>query len=181
MSNFALSVLRKVKTPSRGTPQSAGLDFYVPEDLTVGELEKCYSNCNTTFNRNIISYTTTTPNGDILENIELYPHSSILIPTGIKVKIPKNHILKFENKSGVASKKGLLIGACVIDEDYQGVVHINLWNVSDKFVLIRAGEKITQGVLYPVALDNPEVVPIEELYTETTSRGEGGFGSTGTC
>lgn len=181
MSNFALSVLRKVKTPSRGTPQSAGLDFYVPEDLTVGELEKCYSNCNTTLARNIISYTTTTAEGDTLESIELYPHSSILIPTGIKVKIPKNHILKFENKSGVASKKGLLIGACVIDEDYQGVVHINLWNVSDKFVVIKAGEKITQAVLYPVALDNPELVPIEELYTETTSRGEGGFGSTGTC
>jgi deoxyuridine 5'-triphosphate nucleotidohydrolase len=180
MSNFALSVLRKVKTPNRGTPQSAGLDFYIPEDLTVGELEKCYSNCNTTLATNIISYTTTMPEGDTIESIELRPDGSLLIPTGIKVKIPKNHILKFENKSGVASKKGLLIGACVIDEDYQGVVHINLWNVSDTFVVIKAGEKIAQAVLYPVALDNPEIVPIEELYTETTSRGEGGFGSTGT-
>lgn len=178
-NTFAISILRDVTPPNRGTEFSAGLDFYIPNDLTETELRECYTKVGGDFNESINNHSKQL-DSDILESFTIQPNHSILIPTGVKVNIPHNHILKFENKSGVASKKGLLVGACVIDEDYQGVVHINLWNVSSKPVTLNAGEKIVQAILYPVSLANPINKPIEELYKSTTERGEGGFGSTGT-
>lgn len=176
---FAISTLRDVTPPNRGTEFSAGLDFYIPNDLTESDLRECYAKVGGDYNESIENDTKPV-NSDVLYSFTLKPNHSVLIPTGVKVKIPHNHILKFENKSGVASKKGLLVGACVIDEDYQGVVHINLWNVSSNSVTLKAGEKIVQAILYPVSLANPVNKPIEELYNSTTERGEGGFGSTGT-
>jgi dUTPase len=51
-----------------------------------------------------------------------------LIPSGIKVDVPAGHALIAFNKSGVAVKKGLDVGACVVDVGYQGQVHISLTN-----------------------------------------------------
>ena len=140
-----ISKVRDVKTPARGTPESAGIDFYIPEG------ETRYIN----------------------------PNSSVLIPSGIKAKVPKGHALIAFNKSGVAVKKNLIVGACVVDEDYQGEIHLHIMNVGDKPIVVNAGDKITQFVLLPVFYDNVEVVEINNLYDENTIRGDGGFGSTG--
>jgi len=70
--------LRNVKTPSRGTSASAGIDFYVPEDF---------------------------------ETTTLKPGQSVLIPSGIRVQIPRGYALIAFNKSGVAVKQGLSVGA----------------------------------------------------------------------
>lgn len=142
-----IAKIRNVKTPTRGTRQSAGIDFYVPEDLD-------------------------------WEIKTLRPNESVLIPSGIKVSIARNLALIAFNKSGVATKKGLQVGACVIDSDYQGEIHIHLTNVSNKETHISQGEKIVQFVLLPVWLDTPEVVHIDDLYKEVSQRGTGGFGST---
>lgn len=139
--------VRDVKDPNRGTPLSAGIDFFVPND------------------HNLI----------IIE-----PQRDVLIASGIHVKIPADHVLIAFNKSGIAVKKGLVVGACVIDEDYQGEIHIHLTNSGDTVQTVKPGDKIVQFLLLPVALDTPkEVSCLELLYNEITQRGSGGFGSTG--
>tara|TARA_B100001057_G_scaffold500649_1_gene616888 strand:+ start:1155 stop:1589 length:435 start_codon:yes stop_codon:yes gene_type:complete len=141
-----ISKVREVKTPTRGTNQSAGIDFFVPFGF--------YEN--------------------------LKPGKSCLIPSGIKANVPENHALIAFNKSGVAVKKNLHVGACVVDEDYQGEIHINLTNVGDENVSIESGEKIIQFVLVPVSYAGLELVDEEGLFESATERGSGGFGSTGT-
>ncbi len=102
-----------------------------------------------------------------------------LIPSGIKADVPQGHALIAFNKSGVAVKKNLYVGASVVDEDYQGEIHINLTNVGREEVEINPGEKIIQFILLPVFYDTIEEVELENLYAGATTRGEGGFGSTG--
>lgn len=143
--DIKFSKTRDVKSPSRGTLQSAGIDFYIPND----------------FIRRFLS-----------------PGENAFIPSGIKVNVPSGHALIAFNKSGVATKKGLYVGACVVDEDYQGEVHIHITNVGDKTQEIFPGDKIMQFILIPVLYSAPIEVPIDQLYDGTTERGEGGFGST---
>jgi dUTP pyrophosphatase len=140
--------IRDVKTPNRGTSQSAGLDLFVPNNFTP---------------------------------LTLKPGQSVLIPSGIKFNVPEGHALVAFNKSGIAAKKNLLVGACVIDEDYCGEVHIDLKNVGEKEVEINPGEKIIQLLCLKVNyVSIEEVSSEEELYRgKTSERGEGGFGSTG--
>lgn len=158
------SKIRNVKSPSRGTSKSAGIDFYIPNDYNEG---KPYS---------------------------IPPGDRVLIPSGIKVALPSGHMLTAFNKSGVASKTGLIVGACVVDEDYQGEIHLNVINTNQPLetvtpdgiyvkdsghVVITPGEKIVQFVLLPVNYATPEETSVEDLYINATERGEGGFGSTG--
>ena len=109
-------------------------------------------------------------------------NEAVLIPAGVKVCIPEGHALIAFNKSGVATKKNLVIGACVIDEPYQGEVHIHVINVGKEPQILNAGDKITQFICLPINYVTVEEVKDEfELYSGlVSSRGEGGFGSTGT-
>lgn len=155
--------IREVKSPSRGTEQSAGIDFFVPVEWNSGE------------------------------PLSVEPGGRVLIPSGIKVNVPSGYALIAFNKSGVASKTGMVVGACVVDEDYQGEVHINMINTNQPteqsdgivyatypgYVTITPGDKLVQFILVPVNYANPEEVSLEELYSEVSERGEGGFGSTG--
>lgn len=138
--------IRNVKTPSRGTASSAGLDFYVPTDR---------------------------------ESFTLGPGESINIPSGIKMVIPSGYAGIFFNKSGVGVK-GVFVGACVIDSDYRGEVHLNVHNVSTQEITYLPGQKITQMLILPISLETMTVVT-EEAFSKysNTERGENGFGSTG--
>ena len=141
--------VRDVKTPVRGTPLSAGIDFFIPNDFP----------------------------GDVY----LIPGSAVNIPSGIKVKVPHGYALVFKNKSGVAVKKELQVGACGVDEDYQGEIHLHVRNIGLNLQTLKPGEKIVQAILVPVSYEDlEEVVDATELYDKVTERGEGGFGSTGT-
>ena len=113
--------------------------------------------------------------------IECYcqPGGSVLIPSGIKARIPDGYALIFFNKSGVATKLTLAVGAQVVDQDYQGEIHLHLYNFSDSlYTSIMPGQKIVQGILLPMNYTQTQEVPLDELYSEVTRRGEGGFGST---
>ena len=113
------------------------------------------------------------------ESIILKPQESCLIPSGIKVEVPNNHVLIAFNKSGVAVNKKLHVGACVIDCGYQGEVHINLTNIGLVNQELYPGDKIIQFVLLQLGEYTVVEVSEDELYNKTTIRGEGGFGSTG--
>jgi len=157
-----ISRIRDVKLPIRSTKKSAGIDFFIPKFT-----EK--------FKEDFIEKN---PNIHIIDYIILNPNQRVLIPSGIKVKIPEGFMLSANNKSGVSTKKGLDVLANVVDEDYQGEIHISLVNTSLSNVIIEENEKIVQFILIPVLYDFVEEVPIEELYEIKSERGEGGFGST---
>lgn len=122
-----------------------------------------------------------TPNNML--QTELSPGEGANIPSGIKVRIPAGFALIVANKSGIALNKGLQVGACIIDEDYQGEVHLHVVNISGSATVINPGEKLVQMLLVPVSYEDAEEVSPEELWAEpeiiVSERGEGGFGSTG--
>lgn len=97
--------VRTVKSPNRAHSDDAGIDFYFPEDLPVETFKaKCdMTKQNVTFSEE---------NG-IVKSVTIKPLESVLIPSGIHVKIPNGYALIFMNKSGVATKKHLHVGACV--------------------------------------------------------------------
>jgi len=110
----------------------------------------------------------------------LSPGHSCVVPSGIKVNCPEGYALIAFNKSGIAVKKSLHVGACVVDHGYQGEVHINLTNVGTENITLEPGDKIVQFVLLPLGDPKVEEVSEENLYNEVSSRGEGKFGSSGT-
>ncbi len=107
------------------------------------------------------------------------PGSSTLLDTGIKMEVPTGFMLQIMNKSGIASKKQLITGACVVDEGYDGEIFVNLQNIGTETQWISPGQKIAQGVF--VKIEKPDLTEIEEdrIYDDHTERGSGGFGSTG--
>lgn len=152
---------REVRSPNRGTPESAGLDMYVPADWPLP----------------------TDPRDGGAEfhedHVVVHPNTSVLIPSGIKFNIPKGHALVAFNKSGIAVKRGLQVGACVVDEDYTGEVQLHLTNVTGKACKVYRGDKVVQFVLLPVVYAEPVESPEAEAFAEKASeRGEGKFGST---
>src|SRR5690606_24627699 len=102
----------------------------------------------------------------------------LMVPTGIKAEVPQGTALICMEKSGIA-KRGLIIGACVVDSGYQGEIHIHLMNPTKDGVMIKRGEKIAQFILVPLLLPTVEVITDRDLFDNKSSRGEGGFGSTG--
>lgn len=162
------SKLRNVKSPIRAHDSDAGIDFFVPEDINQDDLDKSERVTKTKllFLRN--------------QDIMIPPHGAALIPSGIKVIVPKGWAMIFFNKSGVATKKHLLRGACVVDDGFYGEILINIINTSHTAVELSPGEKLIQGVLIPVGHQQPVEVDNIMNYTNQSERGEGGFGSSGT-
>ena len=110
--------------------------------------------------------------------IEIAPHSTAMIPTGIALELPVGYAGFIYARSGLASKRGLApankVG--VVDCDYRGEVIVALHNHGENAQKIAAGERIAQLVVAPyITADFEEV---DEL--SSTERGAGGFGSTGT-
>ncbi len=109
----------------------------------------------------------------------LLPNTGELLQTGIKIQVPSGHMLQVMNKSGIASKRSLITGACVVDEGYTGEIFVNLHNVGLEKQYIEPGQKIAQAVF--VKIEKPEIYEIRDdnLYGIPTSRGTGALGSTG--
>jgi len=113
------------------------------------------------------------PNGDIT----LYSSSRLIIPTGLKVAIPEGYEIQVRPRSGMAAKKGVTVlnTPGTIDSGYRGEIGVILYNTNAEKIEIEHGERIAQLVLSKVpTIEWEEVEDLSE-----TSRGEGGFGSTG--
>ena len=112
--------------------------------------------------------------------IILQPGEDVLIPSGIKTRLPIRTALIAFNKSGVATKKKFSKGAQVIDPDYQGEIHIHVFNVGKEPREINPGDKIIQFIHLPIIKSKlMQCQTEEELFPSKTERGTGGFGSTG--
>ena len=111
---------------------------------------------------------------------EVLPGDSILVPSGIKIKIPDNYCLIAFNKSGLASKYCLQVLACVIDSGYQGEIHLNVINLGHNKLSIYPGMKLVQFILLPTPAVELNEYMSGTLYMTGSARGKDGFGSTDT-
>lgn len=128
--------------PKRSTKKSAGYDFYVQEDAI----------CKA--------------------------HEITLVKTGIKAKFPDDEVLLLFNRSSNPKKKGLIIpnGVGVIDADYynnpdnEGEIGGLFYNILDEDVILKAGEKMMQGIFVKYGITDDD---------DAKGERSGGFGSTG--
>ena len=111
------------------------------------------------------------------ESIEIPPHHTVLIHTGISTEIPEGYCGLIFARSGLATKRGLApankVG--VIDADYRGEIMVALHNHSDSSTTVEPGERVAQLAIVPFL--KAEFEQADEL--SDTVRGVGGFGSTG--
>lgn len=98
-----------------------------------------------------------------------------MVKTDLAIAVPANHYGRIAPRSGLAFKKGIDIGAGVIDPDYTGPLGLVLCNNGTSEFLIHQGDRVAQLLIERVAV--PKVLEVQEL--DKTTRGAGGFGSTG--
>ena len=115
---------------------------------------------------------------NISEAVALGPLERAMIPTGLYMAIPSGYECQVRPRSGLAAKHGISVlnAPGTIDADYRGEVKVILVNLSNETFVIEPGERIAQIVV--VRHESVEWESVEVL--DETSRGEGGFGSTGT-
>ena len=119
-----------------------------------------------------------TDSGFDLKSVEeffLEPGEIKLISTGIRLALPKGYEAQVRPKSGLSSK-GFMVYLGTVDNEYRGEVKVIAQNNSNEKIEIKDGQKIAQIVFNK--LDSVELAEILEVI-ENTSRGDGGFGSTG--
>lgn len=158
--------VRNVKVPDRGTSLSAGIDFYVPDDFNDG---KPYM---------------------------LVPGNDILVPSGIKARVPHGYMLMAADKTGIVVSKSsiedaygfakptatesiLKVGGKIVDEDFQGEIFIHIINIGRTMGRIVPGEKLAQFILVPVSYATLQETTEDRLYTSESERGTGCLSSTG--
>ena len=111
------------------------------------------------------------------ETTHIAPGVVTLVPTGVAVAIPEGHVGLLAARSSLAVKKAMTLanGVGIIDSDYRGEIKIPIIPLDGCHNLIKAGQKIAQLIITPIALPRLDVV----AHLDDTTRGTGGFGSTG--
>ena len=107
----------------------------------------------------------------------LDPSDRVLVPTGLVFELPQGYEAQVRPRSGLALKQGVAVlnSPGTIDADYRGEVKVLLINLGSERFLIQRGDRIAQAVIAPVT--HVEIVAADAL--SDTTRGDGGFGSTG--
>ena len=147
-----------VRPPERAHPSDAGLDLFynpIPEGILASPT---------------------------LDSTIINPGENAVLATGYRFGIPHGYMLEIKNRSGVASKRSLIVGACIVDSGYDGEVFINLHNIGKETQLIEPGTKIAQAVMVPVINFRAVETQSGNLYDwypiSITERGDGSLGST---
>ena len=102
-------------------------------------------------------------------------YGNFVFHTGLAMEIPEGYVGLIWPRSGLAVKNGIDVFAGVIDSGYRGEIKVCLYNSSDWNVDFKAGERIAQIIIQK--LEYVEMLEVEHL--QDSSRGEGGFGSSG--
>ena len=182
MSNIKLLVCGDVKAPQRKFGD-AGIDLFVPNysEQFIKDLQEYNPNMT------IEGFGDINIHYDIVNKkyvIQVKSSCDIRIPSYIRALIPPDMCLRMTNKSGVATKQKLIVGAELIDSSYEGICIIHLFNISNKLTTIDFGQKLSQIVPIKIDPNNIDIVykkdiSIEEFYKDHNhDRGEGAFGST---
>ena len=110
--------------------------------------------------------------------ITIQPRERVKVPTGFAIALPGPEYAAFIfARSGLGNNYGVTLPNCVgvVDSDYRGELMVHLTCIKDETYTVQPGERIAQMVILPVSMAEP--VQVEEL--EESTRGTGGFGSTG--
>jgi len=105
----------------------------------------------------------------------IQPHQRELIPTGIAMAIPKEHVGLIWDRSGMAANHGIKSMGGVIDCNYRGEIKVILHNLTNQPFMVEKGMRIAQMLIQEVK--QKEILEVDEL--DDTVRGEKAFGSTG--
>jgi len=114
------------------------------------------------------------------EPLTVNPGDTVLVPTGLAIHVADPSLAAvLLPRSGLGHKHGLVLGNLtgLIDSDYQGQVFISCWNRGGNSYEVQPGERIAQMVFVPV--EQVELKVVEEF--DTSDRGAGGFGHSGTA
>ena len=115
---------------------------------------------------------------NIPHSISLKPLERTIVKTGLFIELPIGYEAQVRPRSGLAAKKGITVlnAPGTVDADYRGEIGVILANISNEDFIIEDGERIAQLVI--AKHERAEWKEVEIL--SDTSRGAGGFGSTGT-
>ena len=115
---------------------------------------------------------------NITEAITLQPLERTIVKTGLFIELPIGYEAQVRPRSGLAAKKGITVlnAPGTVDADYRGEIGVILVNLSNEVFIIENGERIAQLVI--AKHERAEWNEVDQL--SDTSRGAGGFGSTGT-
>jgi dUTP pyrophosphatase len=114
---------------------------------------------------------------DLTTPITLAPLRRVIVKTGLFIELPIGYEAQVRPRSGLAIKKGITVlnSPGTVDADYRGEIGVILVNLSNEDFVIENGERIAQLII--AKHERAEWIEVQEL--SETSRGEGGFGSTG--
>jgi dUTP pyrophosphatase len=114
---------------------------------------------------------------NISESISIKPLERALVKTGLFIELPIGYEAQVRPRSGLAFKKGITVlnSPGTVDADYRGEIGVILVNLSQETFVIENGERIAQLII--AKHERADWIEVQEL--SETSRGEGGFGSTG--
>ncbi len=174
MIKFLINPNYDVKAPERDDG-NGGIDFFIPNYTET--FEKAFNEKNLSIN----AYLEHTADGVF---IIIPAHGRANIPSGIHSYISANVALEAQNKSGIATKLGLVYGASVIDSNYTGLIHLSMINTTSDTVKLPLGMKIVQFLPRLIDISPIEVynnMSLDEFYKDFafSNRGDGAFGSTG--
>lgn len=176
-STVEFTRIRDVKAPNRANAEDAGTDFFIPNysEQFIADL-KAKNEKNA-----IVISEPIEEDGVQIAEILIPAGEQINIPSGIKVNIiDKDTFLGANNKSGIATKYHLTCGACIIDAGYQGEMHLNMMNVGNTPAVVKTGMKIVQFIQqHYIDTQWQEISNDEYNNISASTRGEGGFGSSG--
>ena len=113
----------------------------------------------------------------ISDDISLAPGSRVLMPTGLAIALPEGYEAQVRPRSGLALKNGVTVlnSPGTIDADYRGEIGVILINHGDAPFVVTRGMRIAQLIVAPVT----QLSWVETTELPTTTRGTGGYGSTG--
>lgn len=137
--------------PQRGSEGAAGYDLYA---------------CINTETANQVI--------DTQPVITILPGSRVLVPTGVKMAIPPGRYGRVAPRSGLANRYGIDVLAGVIDSDYRGYIGVILLNTGSEIYTVRHGDRIAQ-----IIIETHDTPLMTVMSLDSTSRGNSGFGSTG--
>lgn len=114
---------------------------------------------------------------NLSEPITLKPLERAIVKTGLFIELPIGYEAQVRPRSGLAAKKGITVlnSPGTVDADYRGEIGVILVNLSNDDFIVENGERIAQLII--AQHERAEWIEVQEL--SETSRGEGGFGSTG--
>jgi dUTP pyrophosphatase len=113
----------------------------------------------------------------LAQDLVLAPGARALVPTGVRLQIPRGLEAQVRPRSGLAVRHGISVlnAPGTIDSDYRGEVQVILVNLGQEEFRIKSGDRIAQLVFSPVVRVSFRALPL----IDETARGSGGFGSTG--